>query len=370
VQADAFHIRMKDEIAFNSVLYSNVNLDPTQHDGVNLSARYGFDRRSFVRLGYTYREARFRAGVFDGNSVPEIPRHNLSLTLLWQLHERHQLGLQGNYTGERYFGNDQANAGKQMPDHTLWKLHYAYAARDWKLRLAVANLTDVSTADLGFYNSFAPNPYFYYPLPERSVTATLEKSSRNLPCETPPCRSLLSGASALLHALTLLPGSSSPSFEVAVGELEIRMQPGNIAAAHNPRTAPRADAAQAPLPDVARDPSGDSPVAHNAVSSAAGDSAAIQNHLRGVLHSELSRYLRYPPLARERGWEGTVVVSVEITARGDLQQLRLLHTSGHTLLDDVSLASLRCIRQLPVGSRWQPAAPVQVILPIRFHRHT
>lgn len=175
VQADAFHIRMKDEIAFDSVLYSNINLDPTQHDGINLSARYGFDRRSFARLGYTYREARFRAGTFDGNTVPEIPRHNLSLTLLWQLHERHQLGLQGNYTGERYFGNDQANAGKQMPDHTLWKLHYAYAAPDWKLRLAIANLTDVSTADLGFYNSFAPNPYFYYPLPERSVTATLEK---------------------------------------------------------------------------------------------------------------------------------------------------------------------------------------------------
>jgi protein TonB len=172
--------------------------------------------------------------------------------------------------------------------------------------------------------------------------------------------------SALLHALALLPGAApAPSFEVAVGELEIRMQPGN-AAARDARTPPSSDAAPDQRPAIVPDPSGDSPAASHAGTTATGDSLAIQNHLRGVLHSELSRYLRYPPLARERGWEGTVVVSVEITARGVLQQLRLLHTSGHALLDDVSLASLRRIRSLPVGSRWQPAAPVQVILPIRF----
>jgi len=96
------------------------------------------------------------------------------------------------------------------------------------------------------------------------------------------------------------------------------------------------------------------------------DTAAIQNNLLGVLQTELARYLRYPPLARERGWQGTVLVSVAVTARGTLIHARLLRSSGFTLLDEISLASLRRIQNLPFESAWFGPDPVEVILPIRF----
>lgn len=96
------------------------------------------------------------------------------------------------------------------------------------------------------------------------------------------------------------------------------------------------------------------------------DPVAIQNYLLGVLQSELARNLRYPALARERGWEGTVLVSVAVTADGTLTAARLLRSSGHALLDQASLSGLRRIHGLPVEGAQLGVDPVEVILPIRF----
>lgn len=94
---------------------------------------------------------------------------------------------------------------------------------------------------------------------------------------------------------------------------------------------------------------------------------ALQNYLLGALNSELARYLTYPPFARERGWQGTVVVGVGIAPGGLLYNMRLVKSSGFSLLDQASLASLRMIKTLPVTATFDWGGPVEVILPIRFH---
>jgi len=176
LEANAFRILLTDEIGFNNATFANENLDPTRHSGFNLGWRAAYGERASLRLGWTYRDTSFRAGAYDGNAIPEVPRNSVTLVTLLRVAEQQQLGLDGVYTGERYFGNDYANIGKTMPSNTRWKLHYTYAPSTWKLRLTIDNLTNVSTADIGYYNSYSPNPYYYYPLPERSVTCTLEKS--------------------------------------------------------------------------------------------------------------------------------------------------------------------------------------------------
>ena len=96
------------------------------------------------------------------------------------------------------------------------------------------------------------------------------------------------------------------------------------------------------------------------------DPAAVQNYLLGVLQSELARYLRYPALARERGWEGTVLVGVAVASDGMLTSARLLRSSGYPLLDEASLTSLRRIHSLGVETDRLGREPVEVILPIHF----
>lgn len=94
--------------------------------------------------------------------------------------------------------------------------------------------------------------------------------------------------------------------------------------------------------------------------------ATLENYLIGRLQSELSRHLVYPRLARERGWQGTVLVSVVLAPDGVVQGLRLVHSSGHFLLDDASLTGLRKLHTLSLAGDQRWSDPIEVMLPIRF----
>ncbi len=55
------------------------------------------------------------------------------------------------------------------------------------------------------------------------------------------------------------------------------------------------------------------------------------------LAREARRFKRYPPLARQRGWEGVVVVVVNTVVGGALPQVDLSQSSGFDLLDQEAL---------------------------------
>ena len=53
------------------------------------------------------------------------------------------------------------------------------------------------------------------------------------------------------------------------------------------------------------------------------------------------RYKRYPLAARDNGWEGDVVVHLEVSANGELGELKLKKSSGHAVLDEQALEMFR-----------------------------
>jgi len=74
--------------------------------------------------------------------------------------------------------------------------------------------------------------------------------------------------------------------------------------------------------------------------------------LRGY-RIELARvaraYRRYPRQAEDAGWQGTAEVRVTVLEGGIAQEPKLLHSSGHTVLDEAALAMLRqALPQTPV----------------------
>ncbi|MFO0986198.1 MAG: energy transducer TonB [Alphaproteobacteria bacterium] len=77
------------------------------------------------------------------------------------------------------------------------------------------------------------------------------------------------------------------------------------------------------------------------------------------------RFLRYPQLARERGWEGVVVLAVQVGAGGEALSVGIAKSSGHGLLDASAVDAVRRWRFEP---RAAPAIPVAAVatVPIRF----
>jgi periplasmic protein TonB len=73
----------------------------------------------------------------------------------------------------------------------------------------------------------------------------------------------------------------------------------------------------------------------------------------------------YPPLARRRNYEGTVILDVLVDTRGRATEVRIAHSSGHASLDQSALASVRRWRFEPARRSGTPI-DMWVQVPVRF----
>ena len=73
----------------------------------------------------------------------------------------------------------------------------------------------------------------------------------------------------------------------------------------------------------------------------APDLSALIAQYRSQFIGAAVRYKRYPLAARDNGWEGDVVVHLEVSANGELGELKLKKSSGHAVLDEQALEMFR-----------------------------
>ena len=122
-----------------------------------------------------------------------------------------------------------------------------------------------------------------------------------------------------------------------------------------------------PPPDAGRRPTG------RAGGGSAGDGGPGEvpadelRHYRVALASAARRFKRYPPLARERGWEGTSEVAVVLRAGlPHPPEVRLTRSSGRELLDAQAMemvAQAARVAEVPNGLRGRD---LRIELPVRF----
>lgn len=109
-----------------------------------------------------------------------------------------------------------------------------------------------------------------------------------------------------------------------------------------------------------------------ALAPAAGESLAEESNLDGVRQYRLSlarearRFKRYPGLARERGWEGVVVVVVTTVAGVGIPQVKLSQSSGFDPLDQAALELLELAVQSAVLPESLRGHPFALTLPIHY----
>jgi len=106
------------------------------------------------------------------------------------------------------------------------------------------------------------------------------------------------------------------------------------------------------------------PASSNA-SAREGVSTDALREYRMALAIEARRFKRYPPLARERGWEGTAEAAVSSITAGS-PQVSLQRSSGYAALDEQTLDMLRraaLATPLPEALRGRD---FRVVLPVRF----
>ena len=82
-------------------------------------------------------------------------------------------------------------------------------------------------------------------------------------------------------------------------------------------------------------------------STTTGDPTAdTVSRIKAHLYTNLARHFDYPEIARQRGWEGRVLLAMNVASDGQLQQIRITRSSGFAILDDSALQSLHQVDRI------------------------
>lgn len=152
-----FDMDIDNEIHYNALTFTNMNLSPTERRGLELEGKLPIGKTVDLESRYTFTRARFRSGVYGGvdvadNDVPLVPKHRISMNLGWQATAATRLTFNVNYVGSQRYDNDQANRFRDMPAYTVAdiKLNHDWAA--WRFAFGVNNLFDKAYYSYGIVN--------------------------------------------------------------------------------------------------------------------------------------------------------------------------------------------------------------------------
>jgi protein TonB len=193
----------------------------------------------------------------------------------------------------------------------------------------------------------APAPVINPSIPEARPEA--EVMARAPVIETPPATAVEKPTptepAAVTHSSEPAPAAPSPARPDAIESPPIQSAP---AATDSP-----APAVQEQAPVVARS------VTPNPAKK------ADYGWLAESLHRRIVELRHYPSTARLNGWEGKVVLRVQIRQDGNLESVSVVKSSGHETLDNAAMEAVR--RATPLQLKHELTSPMVVVqVPINY----
>ena len=178
---------LRNEIHFNAITFTNMNLPPTQREGIEVEGNRKFGERFDLFGSYTHARAVFREGVFNGfdsnfnpisvdlsgKNVPLVPRSSAKLGVTWQFADKTLLSGALGYVGKQYFDNDQSNTFPgQTASFVTADAKLRHVAGPWTFTLNGNNLTDKKYYTYAIRNA-AGTSFNAYPMAGRSLLLTV-----------------------------------------------------------------------------------------------------------------------------------------------------------------------------------------------------
>jgi iron complex outermembrane receptor protein len=141
-----YYAALEDEIYLNPITFENTNIDRSHKYGLDLYDRYRVSDRAHVTLNYGFVRAimdRFddTGSDFEGNTLPMVPTHNISLTYAFEPAPFTTLALTQVYRSEAFAVNDFGNDFAQKNDaYNTTNVSATYAKENYELFVKINNL--------------------------------------------------------------------------------------------------------------------------------------------------------------------------------------------------------------------------------------
>ena len=178
MRAGLFQMNVDNEIHYNALTYSNMNLSPTRHRGLELEGKVFLGDSVDVAARYTRTQAKVREGVYGGvnvtgNEVPMVPKDRIGLNIGWQATDDTRATFNVIYTGKQRYDNDQANRFRRMPAYVVADLKVSHQMGPWRFAAGINNLFDKKYYSYGIVNG-AYTSFNAYPEDRRNAYISAE----------------------------------------------------------------------------------------------------------------------------------------------------------------------------------------------------
>jgi len=173
-QTSLYYMSLTDEIFYSPATGTNVNLDPTQHYGVENAASYRLTDTVRLRGGLTYTRAVFREGPFAGNDIPLISRWTGTAGVSWDIWNKWVVyDAIVRYAGPRRLDNDSLNVQPLIPSHAVVDMRIGGEVKNVYWSFSVQNVFNDLYYDYGIASTFTIGRFNAYPQPGRTFMARL-----------------------------------------------------------------------------------------------------------------------------------------------------------------------------------------------------
>jgi protein TonB len=95
-------------------------------------------------------------------------------------------------------------------------------------------------------------------------------------------------------------------------------------------------------------------------------SLSVSERVSAALQSQLAEAFDYPWLARKRGWQGLVTLSLHVAEDGVLSHWEVAATSGYNLLDRSALQAAQRIGRLQRAEQLLNGQSLNLSIPVRY----
>lgn len=168
-----FHQSIENEIHLDAISLQNVNLDDTQHDGIELAVAFDINSDLSIKANYTYLKAEFTDGDNKANDIPLIPTNTANIIALTSLPANIDGSISFNYVDTTLLANDLGNSfAKKMPAYKTVDLKLSKQIGNIGLALQVNNLFNEQFFNYAVGSASIAGRFNAYPLPERTTYLT------------------------------------------------------------------------------------------------------------------------------------------------------------------------------------------------------
>ena len=93
---------------------------------------------------------------------------------------------------------------------------------------------------------------------------------------------------------------------------------------------------------------------------------AYMSYFNRIKHA-INQKWEYPELAKRYGLQGTLLLEFAVGASGQIEQLRLVRSSGSQLLDDEALRAIKAAAPFPPIPAWITSTPLPISATMEYH---